>query len=73
MFSVSLLIDLAGNWGTGLKLFLTKSAAAFKALNGSDADILVSPQYVVEVSNQIWQKTIRVTVTGYGGKIDRIN
>ena len=50
----------------------TKSAAAFKALSGSDADILVSPQYVVEVNNQIWRKTIRVTVTGYGGKIDRI-
>ena len=50
----------------------TKSAAAFKALNGSNADILVSPQYVVEVNNQIWQKTIRVTVTGYGGKINSI-
>ena len=50
----------------------TKSAAAFKALNGSDADILVSPQYVVEVNNQILQKTIKGTVTGYGGKINSI-
>ena len=50
----------------------TKSAAAFKALSGSNADILVSPQYVVEVDNQIWQKIVNVTVTGYAGKIKSI-
>ena len=50
----------------------TKSAAAYNALDGSGVDILVSPQYILEVNNQIWMKTVTATVSGYGGKFTSI-
>ena len=46
-----------------------KSAAAYKAISESDADVLVSPQYVVDFKNQVFMQDVTVTVTGYGGKI----
>ena len=49
-----------------------KAAAAYNAISGSKADILVSPQYVLEVNNQIIMKTITATVSGYGGKFKSI-
>jgi hypothetical protein len=45
----------------------TKSAAAFKAVNGSGADIIVHPNYEIEVNNYILFKQIKVKVTGYAG------
>ena len=50
----------------------TKSSAAYNALDGSGVDILVSPQYMLEVDNQIWMKTVTATVSGYGGKFTSI-
>lgn len=45
----------------------TKSSAAYNALKGSGADIIVHPNYVVEIKNYILFKEITVTVTGYAG------
>ena len=49
-----------------------KAAAAYNAISGSGADILVSPQYVLEINNNIVMKTITATVSGYGGKFKSI-
>ena len=46
-----------------------KSQAAYNALEGSDADVIVNPQYVYEVNNLLLFKTIKCTVTGTAGKI----
>jgi hypothetical protein len=45
----------------------TKSAAAFKAVEGSGADIIVHPNYEIQVNNYIIFKQIKVKVTGYAG------
>lgn len=45
----------------------TKSAAAYKAVQGSGADIIVHPNYVVEVHDYLLFKQIKVKVTGYAG------
>ena len=60
--------EFADGYGGMGSVGATKSAAAFKAIKQSDADVLVSPQYVVEVNDQLIIKDIVVTVTGYGGK-----
>ena len=63
----------ADGYGGMTPLGKTKSAAAYNALDGSGVDILVSPQYVVEIDNQIWMKTVTATVSGYGGKFTSID
>lgn len=45
----------------------TKSAAAFKAIKSSGADIIVHPNYEIQVKNYIIFKQIKVKVTGYAG------
>ncbi|QXP74353.1 hypothetical protein RRF68_12745 [Tenacibaculum sp. HL-MS23] len=45
----------------------TKSSAAYNALHNSGADIIVHPNYVVEIKNYILFKQINVTVSGYAG------
>lgn len=45
----------------------TKSAAAFKAVKSSGADIIVHPNYEIQVKNYIIFKQIKVKVTGYAG------
>lgn len=45
----------------------TKSAAAYNALKDSGADIIVHPNYVVEITNYVLFKQIKVKVTGYAG------
>lgn len=47
-----------------------KAAAAYNAIRQSNADVLVSPQYVIEEShwNPFW-KSIKVKVSGHAGKI----
>ncbi len=47
-----------------------KAAAAYNAIRQSNADVLISPQYVVEEShwNPFW-KSVKVKVTGYAGKV----
>jgi|TARA_B100002003_G_scaffold136807_1_gene126422 hypothetical protein len=50
----------------------TKSAAAYNAISSSDADVLVSPQYVITMKDNFFIQEITVTVTGFGGKIKSI-
>ncbi len=52
------------------KVESVKSAAAYNAVRQSKADVLISPQYVIEEShwNPFW-KSIKVKVTGYAGKV----
>lgn len=45
----------------------TKSAAAFKAVKGSGADIIVHPNYEIQINNYLIFKQIKVKVTGYAG------
>lgn len=44
-----------------------KSAAAFKALSNSGADIIVHPNYVVTKQNYIFFRKVKVRVKGYAG------
>jgi len=46
-----------------------KSAATFKALNGSGFDIIVNPKYVVTIKRGFFAKEVQATVAGYGAKI----
>ncbi len=45
----------------------TKSAAAYNAIENSGADIIVHPNYVVEIHDYLLFKEIKVKVTGYAG------
>lgn len=45
----------------------TKSAAAYNALKNSGADIIVHPNYIVEVHDYLLFKQIKVKVAGYAG------
>jgi hypothetical protein len=52
------------------KVEAVKAAAAYNAIRTSEAEVLVSPQYVVEENNwNPFYKLIKVKVTGYPGKI----
>ena len=59
-----------GFFGFISKVQSVKAAAAYNAIRQSKADVLISPQYVVEEShfNPFW-KSIKVKVTGYAGKV----
>lgn len=46
-----------------------KSAAAYKALKNSNADVLVAPTYETEVNNFFVFKDIKVKVNAYKGNI----
>lgn len=52
----------------------TKSAAAYKAVVPTKADLLIAPQYVTKVDSYIFglYKEVTVTVTGWGAKIKNI-
>lgn len=47
-----------------------KSAAAYNAIKGSQADILVGPKYVIEKRQFFFFSTMTATVSGYKGKIE---
>jgi|LauGreDrversion4_2_1035121.scaffolds.fasta_scaffold83442_3 hypothetical protein len=49
-----------------------KSAAAYKAVIDSKTDLIVHPNYVVDVENYVFFKKVNVKVTGYAGKINKI-
>ncbi|MBK1873862.1 hypothetical protein FE848_11550 [Marinobacter sp. 1-3A] len=49
-----------------------KSAAAYKAVTASGADIIVAPRYTVETEDFLVFGTINVTVEGYKGTIKSI-
>ncbi|MHC8316683.1 hypothetical protein [Pseudomonas sp. LB3P31] len=49
-----------------------KSAAAYKAVKSSGADLIVAPRYEVNEENYFLFKTVSVTVTGNKGNIRSI-
>lgn len=49
-----------------------KSAAAYNAVKGANADIIVHPSYVLEVNDYFIFKKVTATVTGYKGTIKSI-
>ncbi|MFZ9000023.1 MAG: hypothetical protein ACO20H_01870 [Bacteriovoracaceae bacterium] len=52
------------------KIHDVKAAASYNAIRTSNADVLVSPQYIIETNN--WNplyKQIKVKVIGYPGRI----
>jgi hypothetical protein len=50
-----------------------KSAATYKALDGTGNDIIVNPRYVVTVRNGLFVDYIQATVVGYGAKMILFN
>jgi hypothetical protein len=54
------------------KIARAKSAAAYKAVTDSTCDIIVHPNYIVDVENWVFFKKIKVKVTGYAGTINKI-
>ncbi len=46
-----------------------KSAATYKALDGTGFDIIVNPKYIVEVKRGLFVKKTKATVAGFGAKI----
>ena len=47
----------------------TKSAAAYNAVTKAGADVIIAPQYVVDVVDYVIFKKVTVKATGYAGKI----
>ncbi|MDD4556098.1 MAG: hypothetical protein PHE89_02040 [Alphaproteobacteria bacterium] len=46
-----------------------KSAAAYKAMKSSGADVLVAPTYITEIEDFFVFKKVKVTVSAYKGTI----
>jgi hypothetical protein len=46
-----------------------KSAATYKALEGTQFDIIINPKYLVEIKRGLFHQRIKATVAGYGAKI----
>ncbi len=49
------------------KLNKLKSAAAYKAVLDTKADIIVHPNYVIDIHNYIFFRTAKIKVFGYAG------
>ncbi|MBJ7548876.1 hypothetical protein JHC42_18745, partial [Pseudomonas sp. OA3] len=49
-----------------------KSAAAYKAVKASGADVIVAPRYEVNVQDYFVYKTVSVNVTGNKGTVTSI-
>jgi len=49
-----------------------KSAAVYNAMKNSDADVLVSPKYIVREEGNPFYSAVRVSVSGYAGYIKSI-
>ncbi len=49
-----------------------KSSAAYKAVIDSNSDVIVHPNYVVDIDNYLFFKKVHVRVTGYAGKVNKI-
>lgn len=54
------------------KIARAKSAAAYKAVTDSKCDLIVHPNYVVDVEDWLFFKKVKVKVTGYAGTINKI-
>ncbi|SEL60039.1 hypothetical protein SAMN05216214_1156 [Atopomonas hussainii] len=62
-----------GGFALGLDpVAAAKSAAAYKAVKSSGADLIVAPRYEVSVQDYMLYKTVNVKVTGNKGTIKAI-
>ncbi|MNZ99399.1 hypothetical protein D3C78_1187210 [compost metagenome] len=62
-----------GGFALGLDpVAAAKSAAAFKAVKSSGADLIVAPRYEVSVQDYLVYKTVNVKVSGNKGTISAI-
>lgn len=50
-----------------------KAAAAYSALEGTNADIILNPNYKIEEQNFVVFSRIKCTVTGFGAKVKGIS
>lgn len=64
-------MSYSGDNGLSKKYAKLKSAAAYKAINGSEADIIVHPNYVISIERFLFFKKVTVTVSGYAGKFTK--
>ena len=46
-----------------------KSAATYRALQGTGYDIIVNPKYQVDIRKGLFVKKVSATVAGYGAKV----
>tara|TARA_B110000046_G_scaffold9882_1_gene9990 strand:- start:1715 stop:2119 length:405 start_codon:yes stop_codon:yes gene_type:complete len=53
----------------GASSSLEKQAAVYKALDGTDFDIIVNPKYFVEIKKSLFKKSTTATVVGYGANV----
>ena len=60
------------SWLFSIAVCKAKSAAAYKAIIDSNTDVIVHPNYVVDVENYVFFKKVNVKVTGFAGKINKI-
>lgn len=62
-----------GGFALGLDpVAAAKSAAAFKAVNSSGADLIVAPRYEISVQDYVVYKAVNVKVTGNKGTVTAI-
>ncbi len=71
----SMLAELFGalNSLTGGAVEACKAAAAYDACQKANADVILTPNYVVTIDDFVIYKKINVKVTGYGGTIKGIS
>ncbi|MEY4292085.1 MAG: hypothetical protein ACK44S_07080 [Bacteroidota bacterium] len=60
-------VNFSGEKGIHSNLGRLKSAAAFKALNGTGADIIVHPNYEIQKHSYLFFSTVNLKVVGYAG------
>lgn len=53
--------------GSGMR---EKRAAVYKALDGTDFDVLVNPKYIVKVNRAFFFRKTTVVAAGFGGKFE---
>ena len=54
------------------KVSKAKSAAAYKAVTESKCDLIVHPNYEVDIEDWVFFKKVNVKVNGFAGKINKI-
>ena len=66
--------NIPGSFGSWSSHNLEKQAAIYKALDGTDFDIIVNPKYIVQINKDLLSflkivKRTTATVVGYGAKV----
>jgi hypothetical protein len=64
-------INFTGDGFSFSKLNKLKSAAAFKAINSANCDIIVHPNYIVQKHNYLFFSTYEIKVSGYAGNFKK--